>query len=288
MKVRIISRKNLAKTLPEPWVDQTRRVFVDSDTAYVPVREGYAFDEILPKRKPYKGKGYQKMDDILLLHGNRPSESELNQLIEWENPCGILYAETHEGVMRLPKIETLYGKSHEVTFFEDEISYTLDPSLVMFSQGNRNEKRRLRSLVKPGEKICDMFAGIGYFSLSAAKMGGSVHAIEINPVSHKYLLKNISENNFENIFAELGDCREKISGTYDRILMGHFDAENFLETALCHAKTGTTLHVHGIGDKKNSIESKVQEAGFTYSISEYTVKKYAPNINHSVWDVRLK
>lgn len=288
MRTRQISKQSLSKTLSEPWVDTTRRVYCEGDTAYVPVKEGSSFDTEIPDRVPYSGPGYQRMGDTLLLHGAAPTEEQLASLIAWENPSCILHTMTHEGVMRIPKTVVLYGTPHEVSFREAGISYTLDPSKVMFSQGNRGEKLRLRSLVLPGERIADMFAGIGYFTLSAALAGGNVHAMEINPVSFAYLTRNIRDNGLmERITPELGDCREKLSGVYDRILMGHFDAPDFLEEALRHAGHGTILHVHGIGDREPDISGTLAGAGFTYIISEHKVKKYSGNLRHSVWDVKL-
>ncbi len=288
MKIRKISKRSLPNASSEPWVDTTRRVYCEGESAFVPVKEGYPFDGEIPDRRPYDGPGYQRMGDTLLLHGDAPTDEELAALIAWENPACVLHAAAHEGVMRTPKADVLFGQPHDVTFREAGITYTLDPSKVMFSQGNRGEKLRLRSLVKPGERIADMFAGIGYFTLSAALAGGNVHAIEINPVSFAYLQKNIGANCLEGrVTPELGDCREKLSGIYDRILMGHFEAPDFLKTALDHAGPGTVLHVHGVGDRKNDITETLEGAGFTYIISEHKVKKYAGRLWHSVWDVNL-
>ena len=288
MNVRLFHKSEIAKRQKEDWVDTTRRVFVEGDTAYIPVKEGLPFDEILEERAPYKGRGYQKMGDTILIHGDAPTKSELEEIQAFEHPSCILHSVGQNGVMRIPEIHVLFGTPHEVTFREAGLSYTLDPSKVMFSQGNRGEKLRIRSLVREGEKIADMFAGIGYFTLSAGLAGGKVHAVEINPESFAFLQKNIEANYLgRNVNAECGDCREKLRGTYDRILMGHFDAPEFLNHALAHADIGTTLHVHGVGDRQSEIENTVSSAGFRYTISEYKVKKYASRTWHCVWDVKL-
>ncbi|WP_319378724.1 SAM-dependent methyltransferase [uncultured Methanocorpusculum sp.] len=288
MKIRKISKRSLQNSASEPWVDTTRRVYCEGEYAFVPVKEGYPFDGEIPDRRPYSGPGYQRMGDTLLLHGDAPTADEFAALVAWENPACVIHAATHEGVMRIPTAVVLFGEPHDVTFREAGITYTLDPSKVMFSQGNRGEKLRRRSLVKPGERIADMFAGIGYFTLSVALAGGNVHAVEINPVSFAYLQKNIEANGLAGrVTPELGDCREKLSGIYDRILMGHFEAPEFLQTALDHAGPGTVLHVHGVGDRKNDITETLEGAGFTYIISEHKVKKYAGRLWHSVWDVNL-
>jgi tRNA wybutosine-synthesizing protein 2 len=191
--------------------------------------------------------------------------------------------------MRLPNVSILYGIPHDVTFRESGITYTINPAKIMFSQGNRLEKQRIRTLIHPGETVADMFAGIGYFALSAAVAGARVHAMEINPNSCAYLRKNAEINGVADVITiDCGDCLTHLAGPYDRILMGHFDALNFFTAALSHAKSGTSIHVHGLGNRIKDIEDILQGAGFRYSLSEHRVKKYANHIWHCVWDVILK
>lgn len=264
------------------------------------------------------------MGDTILIHGAAPTTLELKKIIEFESPSCILHSTGQNGVMRIPNVKTLYGTPHDVTFKESGITYTLNPTRVMFSQGNREEKRRIRSLVKPNERVADMFSGIGYFTLSAAAAGAKVHAMEINPESFSYLEKNIASNYLGRLITpELGDCRECLKGVYDRIIMGHFEAVDFLPKALEHAKIGTTLHIHGLknyldtemggvrsevsdearGDMKGresdevcpssqkNPEERIARAlsfgGFRYTLSEYKIKKYASHTWHCVWDVNL-
>lgn len=288
MRVRRILKSRLTNLWTEPWVDSDRRVYCEGDTAFVPVRDGYSFDLDLPDRRPYTGPGYQRLGDTLLLHGDAPTTGELTDLIIWEQPACILQLNRHAGVLRLPEVTVLHGVPHDVTFCEAGIIYTLNPGKIMFSQGNLGEKQRIRSLVRSGERVADMFAGIGYFTLSAALAGADVHAMELNPESYGYLQKNAAANHVTGrVHAECGDCRILMSGIYDRILMGHFDAPDFLNTALAHAALGTTLHVHGVGDRADEIRAAVEGAGFRYSLSEHTVKKYASHTRHCVWDILL-
>lgn len=286
MRARIIPKSNLKKILSEPWVDKSRRTYCKGDTAYVPTAEGFSFDCEIPERTPYKGHGYQKLGDTILIHGDI-SDGDIGKIIEWEKPACVLQNISHDGVMRIPSTKVLLGTPHDVTFSEAGISYTMNPAKVMFSQGNRNEKLRIRNLVSQGENIADMFAGIGYFTLSAALAGGNVHAMEINPDSYGYLLKNIESNKLSNVRAELGDCRDLLDGVYDRILMGYFDAVDFLPEALKHVRKGTVLHVHGLGNRLLEISEAVKKAGLDCEIKEIFVKKYSANLNHNVWDVKI-
>ncbi|HJK79222.1 MAG TPA: SAM-dependent methyltransferase [Methanocorpusculum sp.] len=289
MKVRRIPKNQLPECRSEPWVDQTRRPYCCGEDTYLPVRAGFSYDLDLPERQPYTGPGYQRLGDTLLLHGDAPAADALTTLIDWEHPACILHLNHHDGVMRLPDVTVLFGTPHDVTFRETGITYTLNPAKVMFSQGNRLEKQRIRNLIRPGEQVADMFAGIGYFTLSAAVAGAVVHAMEINPDSCGYLRRNAEANGVaDTVTIDCGDCRTHLAGPYDRILMGHFDAPDFLSAALAHAKSGTVLHVHGLGDRTGDLTDTLQGAGFRYSLSEHKVKKYASRTWHCVWDIELR
>lgn len=289
MNVRRVPLHTLSTISSEPWVDSSRRPYVADKTAYVPVRPGYPHDTVLAERTPYQGRGYQKMGDTVILHGNPPSPDDIAHLARFVHPKCILYSTGQTGDLRIPNIQVIAGTPHDVTFTESGISYTLNPATVMFSQGNREEKQRLRHLIRKNERIADMFAGIGYFTLSAAKAGAYVHAMELNPDAFAYLKTNIAANRLTHLITpELGDCRTRLSGVYDRILMGHFSSVEFLPTALEHATSSTVLHIHTINDREPDIINLVESAGFRYEITKYKVKKYAAHQIHYVYDLHLK
>lgn len=50
-------------------------------------------------------------------------------------------------------------------------------------------------LLSPGDVLVDVFAGVGPFSLPAAKKGCAVLANDLNPQSYKYLVQNTEANN---------------------------------------------------------------------------------------------
>lgn len=288
MNVRTVPKTDLKTIVQESWVDTGRKPYVKGNTAYIPVKDGEIYDEILEERTPYHGRGYQKMGDTVIFHGDMPTKDDIKEVTAFLHPACILHSAGQTGVMRIPEITVLKGTPHDVTFSEAGISYTLNPVKVMFSQGNRGEKLRLKKMIRRGERVADMFAGIGYFTLTAAKSGAQVHAMELNPESFSYLKTNIAANHLDGLVTpELGDCRTHLNGIYDRILMGHFDALEFLSYALSHAKIGTTLHIHTLGDKETAINDAVVSAGFRYELTKHKVKKYAAHQIHYVYDLIL-
>lgn len=274
--------------MAESWVDKTRRPFIAPEGAYVPVCNGYPATHTLPDRQR-KGRGYQKMGDVIAFHGKKPLPHEINDVLIREHPRGIIWIEGHDGIIRIPRITLVYGSAGEVVHRESGIEYRFDVEKVMFSQGNREEKRRICSLISPGERVGDMFAGIGYFSLGMAKAGADVHAMEINPVSSYYLRQNIISNNLEDrVRISPVDCRISLTGVYDRIHMGHYDAVDFLADALKYVRQGTCLHVHMLGDRTPEIHSILRSSGYDARISLVRVKKAGPRVWHLVADVVIR
>jgi tRNA wybutosine-synthesizing protein 2 len=288
MKARKVRSSTLGRIAMEPWVDQTRRPYVQDGYAWVPVRDGSAWDEELPERAGPDPRGYQRLGDLLIFHGDRPSGAAVEAAVRRCDPRGVLWVSAHQGVMRIPAVTLLYGEAGEVLHRENGSLYWLDPQQVMFSQGNRAEKVHLSSVVRPGERVADMCAGIGYFSIPLGRAGAFVDAFELNPVSYRYLLRNICANNLEErVRGFCGDCRTLISGTYDRLLIGHFEGITMFEAALAHARTGSIIHLHALEDQSELVRAMARKAGFSAEVSVRTVKKYGPCRYHLVQDVVL-
>jgi tRNA wybutosine-synthesizing protein 2 len=229
--------------------------------------------------------------DIAVIHGKRPGKKEIDEIVGFRHPRGVLWIESLSDVTRTPRTELLWGDAGEVRHRENGYTYILDPGKVMFAQGNRIEKMRVAQLVRTSsknERVADMYAGIGYFTIPMAGSGGCVHAMEINPVAFGYLNRNVVENDLEEkVETSLGDCRDLLTGTYDRIVMGHFDAISMLLSALDHAHEGTVIHLHSIGTVEEKINDLVESAGFSATIHVHKVKKYCPHTWHMVQDVTL-
>ncbi len=287
-RIREVPLEQLSSAAESDWADRSRRAFVTGTTAYVPVREGYTSTGDLPTRHPYVGRGYQMIGPIAVVRGKRPSPEEVQQIVDWQHPRGVLWICSHSGVCRTPVTEVMYGSTGDVIHRESGISFWIDPSAVMFSQGNRTEKMRIATLTRSGERVADMYAGIGYFTLPVARAGGTVHAMEINPVAFRYLQKNIVQNDLsDRVEAGCGDCRDLLSGVYDRVIMGHFDSVHALSHALSHVGPGSVLHVHSSGHQPPNITGQLKAADFEARISVRAVKKTAPHCWHFVQDVTL-
>lgn len=281
----------LPRIAAEAWVDPSRRIHRCGETAYVPVREGCAWDMELPERTSYRGRGFQRLGDVIVLHGRPPDAGEIAAIVAWERPRGILHLRSLQGATRTPDAVLLYGTCGEVCHHENGCRYWLDPERVMFAQGNREERARMGAVVRESgrcERIADMCAGIGYFTVPMARGGGQVHAIELNPAAFRYLERNVAENGVQDrVQCSCGDCRVLLEGRYDRLVLGHFESGAFLPAALRHAQAGSVLHVHSVGSMEAEIRALAAERGFSADVIVRRVKKYGPRALHVVQDVRL-
>ncbi|MGB9175165.1 MAG: SAM-dependent methyltransferase [Methanoregula sp.] len=291
MRVRAVHKEKAGDLRAAGWVDRTRDPYADGDTLWVPVLPSESCDREIPERTRYRGRGYYMVGDIAVLHGEEPALHEIASIAGFRHPRGIMWIKSLQDITRTPEAQLVWGSGGEVCHKEAGISYILDPEKVMFSMGNREEKARIARMVKENsrpERIADMFAGIGYFSLPLAGAGAAVHAMELSPVAFGYLVRSIEANGLSGrITPSLGDCRRLLSGTYDRIIMGHFDAVSMLPDALRHAAPGSVIHVHSIGPVEELVRELVEGAGFSATIHVHRVKKYRPHAWHMVQDVYL-
>lgn len=291
MRVRAVSKENLRDVASEDWIDHTRRPYAEGDIAWVPVRDDEPCELELPSRTRYQGKGFFMLGDIAVIHGKKPARTEVEEIVSFRHPRGVLWIASLHDITRTPKTEILWGDAGEVRHRENGYTYILDPTKVMFAQGNRTEKMRMAQLVhlrNPGERVADMYAGIGYFTLPMAGSGASVHAMEINPVAFEFLERNVRENNFSGrVETSEGDCRNLLIGIYDRVVMGHFDAISVLPAVLSHVRQGSVIHLHSVCAVENKIREEIERAGFSATIDVHKVKKYRPHVWHVVQDVTI-
>jgi tRNA wybutosine-synthesizing protein 2 len=291
MNVRGVAKERLAEVRDAAWVDRSRRPYAEGDIVWVPAMDGEPFDREIPERHHYRGRGFFMLGDVAVIHGRRPREDEVEEIIRFRHPHGILWIESLMDDTRTPRTEVLRGDVGEVRHRESGYTYFLDPRQVMFAQGNRNEKMRMAQLVRgspEGSRVADMFAGIGYFTIPMAGGGATVHAMEIDPVAFGYLQRNIEENCLvSRVEAALGDCRDLLDGDYDRVVMGHFNAIRMLLAVFDHVHTGSVIHLHSIGPVTDAISKLAENAGFSATIHVHKVKKYRPHAMHVVQDVTL-
>lgn len=81
---------------------------------------------------------------------------------------------------------------------ENGVSYEFDFSRVYWNPRLSTEHQRVVELVKRGDAVFDVFAGVGPFAIPAARLGANVVANDLNPESHRWLQHNCKLNKVEN------------------------------------------------------------------------------------------
>ncbi|KAL3935283.1 MAG: hypothetical protein SGBAC_009172 [Bacillariaceae sp.] len=138
---------------------------------------------------------------------------------------------------------------------EQGIGQSFDMCRVMFSRGNISEKIRFGKLVQPGERLLDMYAGIGYYTLPALVIGKAAHVVacEWNEHAVQALKFNVQDNKIssDRVTILQGDCRvsaqkHRLVNQFDRISLGLLpSAEGGWRTAIkALGPNGGWLHIH--------------------------------------------
>jgi len=241
------------------------------------------------------------------------------KLRRYEDRVGRIILEAHKnvrtvlakagairGTYRLRRFRVIAGLEETETLHREHgCRFLLDPTKVYFSPRLSFEHNRVASLVREGETVIDMFAGIGPFSILIAKKVSDVkvYAIDINPFAVKYLNVNISLNSVEDkVTPILGDAREVVSRkllrSADRVIMNLPErSDKYLDVA-CEAlkPEGGIIHYYQFlkgRDSIREIEKKVvdivRESGKRECIVKYSrfVKEVAPYTWQAVFDLKV-
>lgn len=100
-----------------------------------------------------------------------------------------------DDTFRFFKMELLAGDDDLTAVVkENGCKFTFDYSKVYWNSRLATEHRALIDLMHPGDIVLDVFAGVGPFSLPAAKKGCMVHANDLNPAAYDYLQSNAKIN----------------------------------------------------------------------------------------------
>ncbi len=200
--------------------------------------------------------------------------------------------------IRKPIAEIIAGTGPETIHVENGCRYKIDPTKVMFSFGNKEERKRMGTISSPDETVVDMFSCVGQFTIPLAKHSQpkKVYAIEKNPVAFEYLKENINLNKLRNVEPLLGDCREVYpERAADRVLMGYlFETELFLPTAIKALKERGVVHYHFNctqskleSEKERVLKIAMEHAKEVLILETVRVKSYAPKMYHWVLDLQV-
>jgi tRNA (guanine37-N1)-methyltransferase len=161
-------------------------------------------------------------------------------------------AGNYDGEFRTIALAVIGGEDlRETEHRENGVRFFLNPEKVYYSVRSSNERKRIASLIRPGEEVLVMFSGIGAFPLviAARSRAGGIVGIEKNPDAHLYAQKSLAANRrIKNVVLHQGDVLEilpRLGRTFDRVLMPlPKTAADYLGIALPAIRPGGRLHFY--------------------------------------------
>ena len=208
-----------------------------------------------------------------------------------------------EGEFRTRSLEILAGEDNtETEYKEFGCRFTVDVENAFFSPRLSTERDRIRNLVQNGEVVTNMFAGIGMFSIMAAKKKKcTVYSLDINPIASKLCETNIGLNKLAgNIISINGDAseiiKEQLMNKSDRTLMLLTErSDEFLESAINTTKDGGIIHYysHIHADKKIDAGKLSEEHYLKVTpvkseiINSKIVRAVGPRFYQTVVDIKI-
>lgn len=131
-----------------------------------------------------------------------PYRNLIGQVIMDKNPgvtCVVNKTNVIDSTYRNFKMEVLAGEENMVAKVkENGVTYEFDFSRVYWNPRLSTEHQRVVQLIKRGDTVFDVFAGVGPFAIPAARRGANVLANDLNPESYRWLQHNCKLNKVES------------------------------------------------------------------------------------------
>ena len=210
-----------------------------------------------------------------------------------------------KGEFRTRELELIAGAPEtETMYHESGCRFKVNLAKVYFSPRLAHERLRVAQLVKPGEVVTNLFAGVGSYSVVIAKhaQASRIYSIDKNPAAFDYMCTNIRINKVGNqVVPILGDAREVVEthlrGKADRVLMPLPElAREFFDVALLALKPeGGVVHFYDFGKEPELFRSSLE---FTRAaaaakgkkvelLGNRAIRSYATRVYHVVLDLKI-
>jgi len=234
---------------------------------------------------------HEQVGGIAIMQENDPQGAELI-LAARPSTHTVLYAEgAVEGEFRTKTFTILAGTPTTRTCCtEYGYRFTVDLSSAYFSSRLATERQRIRSMMKDGEAICDMFCGVGPFPITLANKAGWILACDKNPEAIHLLIENLATNRTGNVLPMLGDAArlgDIFGERFDRVLMNlPLIAHQFLRTAAILTRPGGTIHLYALQEREGEYTDQIRSIIPNSTINERFLRSYSAGRWHAVYDIK--
>lgn len=197
-----------------------------------------------------------------------------------------------EGEYRTRRFAVLAGvPSTRTRVTEYGFSFDVDLALAYFSARLSTERQRVLEAMEEGERVLDMFAGVGPFAITLARRAKIVVAADLNPAAVHLLVRNIALNRAGNVIPALADAGHLARlgfRPFDRIVMNlPLAAPQFLATAAALCRDGGTIHLYALQEEEGEFLPLIR-AVTRGEVVERQVRTYSPGKWHAVYDVTVE
>jgi tRNA (guanine37-N1)-methyltransferase len=185
-----------------------------------------------------------------------------------------------------PVTETLYRESGCL--------FRLDPTKVFFSPRLAGERLRVASQIDREEKVLDMFAGVGPFSIVIARKhpSATVYAVEKNPEAYRYLCINVELNKLVGRVTPIhGDAAKVVPSLqtkFNRVVMNlpHLSLR-YLPTAVAALETNGKIHLYTLEERDDGkvVGETLATMGCLEIVFNRVVKEHSPKSVIRVYDL---
>ena len=194
-----------------------------------------------------------------------------------------------EGEYRTRRFAVLAGApSTHTRVTEYGFSFDVDLALAYFSARLSTERQRVLETMAEGERVLDMFAGVGPFAITLSRRAGLVVAADLNPAAVHLLVHNIALNRATNVIPTLADAGHLARlgfAPFDRIVMNlPLAAPEFLATAAALCRDGGMIHLYALEEREGEFLPLIR-AVTRGEVVERQVRTYSPGKWHAVYDI---
>ena len=240
-----------------------------------------------------------KIPDELMPHAKDIAKaiSEVNKPVKT-----VCLDEGVKGETRTRGLKILYGSKETLTTYKEHgLLFKVDPRTMFFSPRLATERKIVANQVNIGERVFDMFAGVGPFSILIAKSRSpeKVYANDINKDAYDLLCENIKANKVDGIVEPmLGDARDSAANVpaVNRIIMNlPHSSFDFIDVAAGKIAEGGVIHYYEILEQE-ALEGRTNElkdclaslSKPVESMATRIVKSYSPTMRFYAIDITLK
>ena len=254
--------------------------------------QSQSLEEVLSKTIPGESiaelpRSYDIVGDIGILELNpnlAPYESAIAEaMMEIHGNIRAVYAKAGgvSGEERLRPLRHLAGEQRTTTVHREfGCSFKIDLSGAFFSPRLSTEHQRVANQVRSGERVVDMFAGIGPFSVLIAKTVPNVSgdAIDSNPAAVSLIVHNARLNKVASkVHAYLGDAgevvRKELLHVASRVIMNHPSASRQFVGVACDTlvSSGGMLHYYSFSQGQDPEVSAKRELEYSLNLIGYAI-----------------